>query len=204
MGIFSSSVSITQYHVEGTIQQPVLDTVSKALKKNIIAEIDHVSSDKTIGWTCVSDPFKADFDQSPFLIGTQFVFSLRIDKKAVPSKVIQKHTALEINKKLKISGREFLSKTEKNEITDQVLHKLLLRIPATPYIYDIIWNYESKDLWFFSNLKGANEALETLFTRSFQLKLIRLFPYSMAVLRSPLSDSDKDSLTQFTQTRFKT
>jgi hypothetical protein len=203
MGVFSSSVSITQYHVEGKIQEPVLDTVYKGLKKNIIVEIDQASSDKATGWTCISDPFNADFDQFPFLIGTQFVFSLRIDKKSIPSKVIHKHTALEIDKKRKISGREFLSKSEKKEITEHVLHKLHLRIPATPYIYDIIWNYENNDLWFFSNLKGANEALETLFARSFQLKLIRLFPYTMAVLRSPLATSDKDLLTQFTQTRFK-
>ena len=44
--------------------------------------------------------------------------------------------------------------------------------------------------------------LETLFTRSFNLKLIRLFPYMMASLTSPLSDMEKDAVAQFTPTRF--
>jgi hypothetical protein len=77
-----------------------------------------------------------------------------------------------------------------------------MRIPATPNIYDIIWNYEAGTLWFFSNLKGANEELETLFGRSFKLNLIRLFPYSMAVLTSQLADPEKDAITTMPATVF--
>lgn len=202
MGILSSSVSITQYHVEGKLTEPILETVSNALKKQAVEEIDNESSDKAVGWSCFNDPFGVDFDQSPFLIGTHFVFSMRIDKKSIPSKVIQKHYTQEMKKRLENSGREFLSKTEKKEIKDHVLNVLNLRIPATPNIYDLIWNYESGTLWFFSNLKGANEELETLFTRSFKLKLIRLFPYTMAVLKASLSDMEKSALSQLTPTRF--
>ena len=107
-----------------------------------------------------------------------------------------------MKKRLENSGREFLSKTEKKDIKDHVLHILNLRIPATPNIYDLIWNYEANTLWFFSNLKGANEELETLFTKSFKLKLIRLFPYTMAALTSPLSDVEKDAINKLTPTRF--
>ena len=202
MGIFSLSVSITQYHIEGKLQEPILETVANGLKKQAVEEIDNESSDKAIGWACFDDPFSTDFNQSPFLIGTHLVFSMRIDKKSIPAKVVQKHYSLEMKKRLKNSGREFLSKTEKKEIKDHVLHVLNLRIPATPNIYDLIWNYESNSLWFLSNLKGANEELETLFTRSFKLKLIRLFPYTMAALTSPLSDMEKDAVSQLTPTRF--
>jgi hypothetical protein len=127
---------------------------------------------------------------------------MRIDKKTIPSKIVQKHYMLEMTKRLKNSGRDFLSKTEKKDIKDHVVHLLNLRIPATPNIYDLIWNYESNMLWFFSNLKGANEELETLFSRSFKLKLIRLFPYTMAALTSPLSDMEKDAVALLTPTRF--
>ncbi len=202
MGILSSTVSITQYRVEGKLSEPILESVATGLNKNAVEEIDNESSDKAIGWTCFNNPFSTDFNQIPFLIGTYLVFSMRIDKKTIPSKIVQKHYALEMTKRLKNSGRDFLSKTEKKEIKDHVIHLLNLRIPATPNIYDLIWNYESNTLCFFSNLKGANEELETLFTRSFKLKLIRLFPYTMAALNSPLSDVEKDALSRFTPTLF--
>lgn len=202
MGIFSSSVSITQYHVDGKLEDPIIGTVQNGLKKHAIAEIDAESADKAIGWTCFSDPFSTEFDKHPFLIGSYFSFSMRIDKKSIPAKVVQKHYAMEIKKRLEASGRDFLSKSEKKEIKDHVLYILNTRIPATPSSYDLIWNYENKNLLFFSNLRGANEELETLFTRSFNLKLIRLFPYSMAYLTSALSDTEKDAITQTHPTSF--
>lgn len=202
MGLLSSSVSITQYHVDGRLSEPLIETVAKGLKKFTVEDIDNESSDKAIGWACFNNPFSTNFDECPFLIGTYFTFSMRIDKKSIPAKIVQKHYALEMKKRLENSGREFLSKTEKKEIKDHVLNLLNLRIPATPNIYDLIWDYESERLWFFSNLKGANEELETLFSRSFKLKLIRLFPYSMANLTSPLSNTEKDALSQLTPTRF--
>lgn len=202
MGILSSSVSITQYRVEGKHPEPILESVGTGLKKYAIKEIDNESSDKAVGWACFNDPFSTDFIQFPFIIGNYFIFSMRIDKKTIPSKIIQKHHTLEIKKMLEKSGRDFLSKTEKKEIKDHVINLLNLRIPATPNIYDLIWNYESNTLWFFSNLKGANEELETLFGRSFNFKLIRLFPYSMAFLTSPLSDGEKDVFSKLTPTRF--
>jgi recombination associated protein RdgC len=202
MGILSSSVSITQYRVEGKLSGPIRERVATGLKKYAVEEIDNVSSDRAIGWACFNNSFSTDFIQSPFLIGTYFIFSLRIDKKTIPSKIVQKHCTIEMKKRLEKSGREILSKTEKKEIKDHVINLLSLRIPATPNIYDLIWRYESNTLWFFSNLKRANEALETLFTRSFNLKLIRLFPYSMASLTSALSGAEKDALAKSTPTRF--
>jgi hypothetical protein len=202
MGILSSTVSITPYRVEGKLDQPIMETVARGLKKNAIEDIDKDSADRAVGWACFNEPFSVDFDQHPFLIGTHFVFSMRIDKKTIPAKVVAKYHALEMKKRLKNSGREFLSKTEKKEIKDQVLHMLSMRIPPTPNIYDLVWNYESEEIWFLSNLKSANEELETLFTRSFKLKLIRLFPYTMAVLASPLDPVEKDAVNQFTPTRF--
>jgi hypothetical protein len=203
MGILSHSVPITQYRVDGKIDEPILESIAAGLKKYAIEEIDDASSDKAIGWACFNDPFNTDFDRYPFIFGTLLVFSMRIDKKSIPSKIVQKHITLEMKKRLAVSGREFLSKTEKKEIKDNVLHLLNLRIPATPNIYDLIWNYESATLWFFCNLKGANEELETLFSKSFKLKLIRLFPYTMAALTSPLSDVDKDAISQSSPTLFK-
>ena len=51
-------------------------------------------------------------------------------------------------------------------------------------------------MWFFSNLKAANEELETLFSESFNLSLIRMFPYTAAEMDADLSDSNIARLNQ--------
>jgi hypothetical protein len=49
-------------------------------------------------------------------------------------------------------------------------------------------------LWFLSTVKSANEELETLFFKSFQIPIIRLFPYTTADLAMGLSDTERDIL----------
>lgn len=202
MGLLSSSVSITRYKVEGKLEKPVLETVANGLKKNVIQEIDDDVSEKAVGWTSFNKPFKPDFEGSSFVFGTHMVFSLRIDKKTIPQKIVQKHYNMEMAKKLAESGREYLSRNEKKLIKEHVINALSLRIPATPNIYDLIWNYEESSLWFFSNLKAANEELETLFSKSFKQNLIRLFPYTTADLLAGLSDTDRDVLSKLSPTTF--
>jgi len=202
MGILSSAVSITRYKVEGKLEEPVLETISEELEKNSVLEIDDDVSEKAVGWTSFESPFNPDFGGSSFDFGSYLVFSLRIDRKTIPSKVLKKYCALEYAKRLAESGRAYLSKNEKQSIKEHVSNLLNLRIPATPNVYDLLWNLEDSRLLFFSNLKAANEELETLFSTSFKLTLIRLFPYTMADLTAGLSHTDRDILRKLSPTMF--
>lgn len=202
MGILSSAVSITRYRVEGKIEGPVIDIVSKGLKKNAISEIDEEAESKAAGWTSFENPFHPNFDGSSFVFGNLFVFALRIDRKSIPAKLLKKHLILETSKRLAKTGRRFLSKDEKQALKDKVINDLAIRIPSTPTVYDLIWNYEASSLWFYSNLRSANEEIETLFRRSFNMGLLRLFPYTAADTRAGLSDSERDVLIGLSPTHF--
>ena len=202
MSLLSNSASITRYKVQGKIKSPVMETVANGLSKNTILEIDNQPSDMAVGWTSFEKPYQPDFSGSLFAYGNYFVFSLRIDKKNIAPKILKKQYTVEAAKRLADSGREYLSKSEKNMIKDNVMNALCLRIPATPNIYDLVWNYEDSSVWFFSNLKAANEELETLFAKSFDLSLIRIFPFTAAYLSSELSDSQRDELQQISSTNF--
>jgi len=202
MGILSSAVSITRYRVEGKIEGPVIEIVSKGLKKNTIQEIDEEAESKAAGWTSFENPFHPNFDGSSFVFGNLFVFALRIDRKSIPSKLLKKHLTLETYKRLAKTKRIFLSKDEKQALKDKVITDLAIRVPSTPNVYDLIWNYEASSLWFYSNLRSANEEIETLFRRSFNIGLLRLFPYTAADISAGLSDSERDVLIGLSPTHF--
>jgi recombination associated protein RdgC len=202
MGLLSRSVSVTRYRVEGKLKQPILETVAFGLKEYAMSEIEGDVSDKTVGWTSFDRPFNPDFDGSSFVIGPHFVFSLRIDKRTIPGKLLKMHCALEAAKRLAESGRPYLSREEKNMIWDHVRNVLSLRIPATPNVYDLVWRYEEASLWFFATQKAANEELETLFLQSFNLSLIRLFPFTIADLAMGLSGEERDALLRLDATGF--
>lgn len=196
MGIFSTSTSCTRYLVGGKPDHPVFESVGKALAANAIPEIDQSASGKTIGWTSFENPYRSDFQGSSFVYGAYFVFSLRIDRKVLSPKLVQKYIALETDKRLKQSGRNFLSADEKKMVKDHVINLLHLRIPATPSMYDVLWDHDAQRLIYFTTLKKANEELESLFFKSFKLSVIRLFPYTLADLCAGLSDAQKDRLAK--------
>ncbi len=196
MGLLSATTSLSRFKVDGQLDDPLIDTIATGLKKNIIADIDGNPSDRAVGWTSFKDPFKPDFEGSSFIIGTSIVFALRIDKKSIPNKMVQKHVAIESVKRLQELGRDFLSANEKKMIKDHVISQLSLKMPATPNVYDVVWQYESGDLWFFSNLKSANEELETLFIKSFGVSLVRSIPYTMAALDKRMTSSQQDALNK--------
>jgi len=202
MRLLSASNSITRYRIEGRLKKPVLETIAAGLQKNAISEIDDHASEKAVGWTSVEKPYQPDFSGSTYAYGTYFVFGLRIDRKTISPKIIKKYFEIESARQRAESGRQYLTRNEKQTIKDQVIDRLNVKIPATPHVYDVIWNYENSVLWFFSNLKAANEELETLFLRTFDLTLIRVIPYTAAHLDSDLTDGEKDNLLKLSPTDF--
>jgi len=202
MSLLSSTVSVSRYLVEDKIEGPLIETIKQGLKKNTITDIDNEDMEKSVGWTSFNEPFKPDFEGSSFIIDNYFVFSLRIDRKKVPAKIIQKHYLMAIAKRLSSSGKQYLSRNEKAEIKEDVLQRLTRTIPATPNVYDLLWNYEASSLIFFSNQKAANEELETLFSKTFELHIVRLFPYTMAEFTAGLTADQRDALGKLTPFSF--
>jgi DNA recombination-dependent growth factor C len=202
MGILSSTVSITHYRVEGKIEGSVAETVARGLKKNIIPEIDEDAVERAAGWTSFETPFQPKFEGSSFVFGNLFIFSLRVDRKSIPAKLLKKHITIETSRRLAKTSRRFLAKDEKQALKDKVTADLAVRVPSTPNVYDLLWDYEKSSVCFFSNLRSANEELETLFKRSFNLSLIRLFPYTAADLQAGLTDQERDVLLGLSPTQF--
>lgn len=192
MALISSTHSVSRYHVDGKIEGQVIEEIRHALIKNAIPKIESEYDEIVAGWTPLESPYNPDFEMFSFQFGTYFIFSLRIDKKSIPVKLIQKYMAIEIEKKKSKSGRDFVSKNEKSEIKEHVTDVLMHKIPAVPNIYDVLWDYEAGSLYFFSTQKAANEFFETIFFKSFNLKPIRLFPYTMIEKKSGFSAHQKD------------
>ena len=192
MGLISSTHSISRYHIDGKIEGSIIEIVKTGLMKYSIPKLESDYDEISAGWAPVESPYTPDFEKFSFQFGTYFLFSLRIDKKSIPVKLIQKYMVLEIEKKKEKSGRDFISKNEKSEIKEMVIDILMHKIPAIPNVYDILWNYEENNLYLYTTQKAANEFFETLFLKSFNLKPIRLFPYTIIETKSKFLNPQKD------------
>jgi hypothetical protein len=110
--------------------------------------------------------------------------------------------AIEIEKKKEKSGRDVVSKNEKSEIKEMVIDILMHKIPSIPSVYDVLWNYEEHNLYLYTTQKAANEFFETLFLKSFNLKPIRLFPYTIIETKSNFSNPQKDRVLSLVPVKY--
>ena len=202
MGILSSTVSLTRYKVNGSFSDSPIERVEKGLITHTIQDIDQEPQEISVGWTSLFEPYHPDFNGSSFIVADYFVFSLRIDKKSVPAKVLKKYMDIEEKRRLDESDRETLSKNEKKEMKDNVKAMLMARLPSVPHVFDLIWDYEKSLVYFFSTQKSANEELESLFLKSFNISLIKLFPFTLADLELGFSDQEKDMITSLSPASF--
>lgn len=202
MGLISSTHSISRYHVDGKIEGSAAEAVRNGLIKHSIPTMESEYDEISAGWTPVESPYNPDFEKFSFQFGTYFLFSMRIDKKSIPAKLIQKYMAIEIEKKKETSGRDFISKNEKSEIKEMILDILMHKIPAIPSVYDVLWNYEENNLYLYTTQKAANEFFETLFLKSFNLKPVRLFPYTIVETKSNFSNPQKDKVLSLVPVKY--
>ena len=202
MSIFSSTISLTRYRVKGELGESLIERIEEGLSKYSISDIDNEAQDMAVGWTSLATPYTPDFSSSSFVVGTLFAFALRIDKKSIPSKVVKQQCAVEADRKLRESGEESLSRGELKEIKEHVINVLSIRIPPTPSVFDILWDYENKTLSVFSTQKAANEELETLFSKTFNMQLIRMFPYTATEFTHELTEIEKDKVAQLKPANF--
>ncbi len=198
MGFLSTTLSMSRYHIQNTFENEPMEQVRNGLIKNAIPKLESEYEEISAGWTPFESPFLPDFEKFSFVFGNYFLFSLRIDKKSIPAKLVQKQMAIEIEKKKEKSGRDLVSKNEISEIKEMVMDVLMHKMPSIPNVYDVLWNYESADLFLFTTQKAANEFFETIFVKSFTLKPIRIFPYTLVETKSAFSDPQKDRIMTLT------
>ncbi|MEX1313973.1 MAG: recombination-associated protein RdgC [Desulfotignum sp.] len=202
MGFLSATVSMSRYRITDSFDTEPMEQVRDGLIRHAIPTLENEYEEISAGWTPFESPYLPDFEKFPFVFGTYFLFSLRIDKKSIPAKLVHKQMAIEIEKKKLASGRDFVSKNEKSEIKETVMDVLMHKMPAIPNVYDVLWDYDTGNLFLFTTQKAANEFFETIFFKSFNLKPVRLFPYTLVETKSAFSSANKDRILTLTPLHF--
>jgi DNA recombination-dependent growth factor C len=201
MSLTSTSASITRFRVFGELAKP-LETVLSGLEKfNIDRTIDENDAEERFGWTNTETPYSPEFE-GRFTIGSFFVFSLRVDKKTVPGKLVQQKINEVLSRKLEEREGQALSKAQIRETKAQVKQMLISNAPFVPNIYDLFWDYETATIYLLSTSKSVCEKMEDIFSKSFGLRLVQLFPFTVADLTFNLDDSQRKHLHSLQPTCF--
>ena len=144
-----------------------------------------------------------EWKQSPPEKGDFLTFSLRLDTRRIPPAVLRKHVRLALRdeeERIKELGKKFIGRERKKELQEQVKLRLMGRFLPIPAEFQGVWNTQTGRVYFASTQTKMIETFLDLFTRTFELRLEQLLPYSLAL--SMFGDEISAKLDDVQSTKF--
>ena len=184
MSFQKASSSFTRFRIIDDIPADLWASIPEKLRQYAFIDIDDIAEERAFGWTSFDDMLDTEWKLSPPEKGDFLTFSLRLDTRRIPPAVLRKHVRLALRdeeERIKALGKKFIGRERKKEIQEQVKLRLMGRFLPIPAEFQVVWNMQSGRVYFASTQTKMIEMFLDLFTRTFELRLEQLLPYSLAL-----------------------
>jgi hypothetical protein len=190
MGLLKGNFSFARFHVEGQLPQAFLNFVNNRIKANSFRETTKSTEEKRLGWVSVTDILDADFESANYVLGDYLIFSLRVDRKMIPPKLMKIKIMEEERIFLAESGKNRINKQIAGGIRDKVKLELLSRLDPVPSFYDVCWALGQNTVYFSSLSDKVMDDFVDLFKKTFSLSLTRLLPQDNLQIVKKIAEAD--------------
>jgi len=122
---------------------------------------------ETIGWVSIHNLCVTDFPYDECWFNQYLIFSLRMDNKRLPAKLLKAMLDLRVRDWLIETGREKIPAAVKRELKEQLELELFPRQLPAVASHDICWDTSTGIVRFFNTSERVNEIFRVLFFRTF-------------------------------------
>ncbi len=203
MSFLKSSTSFTRFKVLDDVKPEIYDNIEDVLRKFAITDIDDIADERAYGWTSFDDMLDTSFSESSPRKSEFVVFAFRLDTRRVAPAIIKKYVTMalrEEEQKLAELGKKYISKDRKKELIEQVKLKLRARTLPVPAVFEVIWDYAHKTVYFASTQRKVLDLFSEYFVRSFDVGIEQILPYTLA--QNILGEGCEDRLDALEPTVF--
>ena len=148
---------------------------------------DESNIDTVSGFVSFDNPYSdtQEFREHVHVFDNYFVGLFRIDKRRIPASAVKAEVAKGVKYELENSGKEFITRARKQEITEQVKARLLSRaIPATTFVPFVV-DMTNGNGYYYSTSAKDFDLFSELLSRA----------YGSTFITKPLTESEDDFLT---------
>jgi len=122
---------------------------------------------ENIGWVNHRNLVITEFSHEDTLYNQYMCFSLRVDNKRLPAKLLKGLLDLRIEAWKAETGRERCSAQIKAEMREQLELELFPKQLPSVQVHDVCWDLSNHRVWLFSNSDRVTEKFRELFYRTF-------------------------------------
>lgn len=181
MGLIRGSATFTRFFVEGRLPGNHLEAFTAGITRFSFRNLDeHSDEERSTGWVSIMDMFARDFEDRNFFMHPYIALSFRVDVRKVPRNALRQ-ACLEAENEIKqTEDLEYLPKEKRKDLKDFIWRQLLRRAIPRTNTYDMIWNLDTSLLLFASTNSKLGDEFAEVFSRTFGMTLVPVFPYSLA------------------------
>lgn len=202
MGALSGSMSASKFYVQGDLPKDVRRSYMQRIELRVFRPLrPEEEADERAGWCAVGQPFELELTPDKVFTGPYLTLGLRIDRFRFPPAVVNAELEQASRTLREKRGQEKLSRSQKEELKQRVLHGLRRRYLPRMQMVDLVWNLDRQELYFWSQSGALHERLAALFELSFGHQLVLDSPF-VAATRLLEEKGQKAALQQATLSVF--
>lgn len=181
MGAFQGGITYRQYRINEHLPPKWQRKIQEGLSKNLAREINPQGEDeRSVGWCNAHFALDASLTLEQCLYNEYIVVGMRVDTLTVPKRLLVIYCEREERRAMRELKKEVLTRYERAEIREQVEKMLRKKVLPTIKSTEMVWNWETGYVRFFSTSKGLNDEFIDLFEDSFGLTLTPEYAYTLA------------------------
>jgi len=177
MPLFKGAMGCRRYRVLNQPAPVPRDEWLQALTEHRFREPPSAArGGENLGWVNPHNLCVTEFDVNSCYYSNYFVWSLRIDNKKLPGKLLAALLELRMRDWMAETGREKVPARVKAEIREQLELELFPRQLPSVAVHDICWDLKEEVIRLFTNSNKVNETFRILFSQTFGLETRQLGP----------------------------
>ena len=196
MGSLEGGLSFRTFYVEGEPPNDFQEAYLAHLTNHFFEPLTPMGEEeRSVGWVPTQDPIAESFRRDQVFFNQYIVFSMRIDKWALPAPWVKALTRKAIAERLpeleekeaekqkaegKLRPSAKLSKREKDKIKLEVITDIKHKILPSMKVIDVVWNISECTVRFWSSSQAVCDEFAELFEATFGLALSHDSPFLMA------------------------
>ncbi len=193
MAISSSSATFTRFFVPELEVGDFWSFVDEKLRAGAFAEPDD-SQIEAAGFASWEDFFDSSFAYGSYRKAEYVAFNFRLDQKKVPSVVLKQFVRQSVQKYRDEHEGKWPSRSEKQEIQENMQEYLLSRAFPQPCSSEVVWAPARNLMMLGTSSTKMMEAFLEFFERQFQIYPVPLYHAQWAANMLALTPAQKDTL----------
>ncbi len=181
MPIASGSLTCRCFQVAGTPPVNFRDVYPLEIERQSFKppQVDRGEM-RSVGWVNPRRILDTHISLDQALLGERLILALRVDTISLNTRIYKARLLEEMAKFRKESGRDRLSRDEKNALEEKLQIAMARKQSPSTAIYEMAWNLKSREAIFTATGDRACMTFTEIFTETFELPIEPRLPFLRA------------------------